>query len=207
MCALGPVPLLVHNCALSIGGLPDLPLRLVRCHVMLLACDVQQGLCGGFCALGLDAMVCQLTLGVGLACPGCSVFVQSVKVGRCVMSGMLCLSVRRCSTSRDKYSRLFSGSGQTMQQCMWQSDIVGVVYYGTVCWCCWLMVSVVIGHLISPDVAGTDAPVIQFEVFSGSGRAMQQLRWQSDIVSVLYVRDGWCCWLNGEGGDSSSDQP
>jgi hypothetical protein len=30
---------------------------------------------------------------------------------------------------RDKYSRLFSGSGQTMQQFMWQSDIVGVVYY------------------------------------------------------------------------------
>ena len=30
---------------------------------------------------------------------------------------------------REKYSRLFSGSGQTMQQFMWQSDIVGVVYY------------------------------------------------------------------------------
>ena len=30
---------------------------------------------------------------------------------------------------REKYSRLFSGSGQTMQQFMWQSDIAGVVYY------------------------------------------------------------------------------
>ena len=30
---------------------------------------------------------------------------------------------------RDKYSRLFSGSGQTIQQFMWQSDTVGVVCY------------------------------------------------------------------------------
>ena len=46
----------------------------------------------------------------------------------CVMSGMLCLSVRAPQHLRNKYSRLFSGSGQTMQQFMWQSDIVGVVY-------------------------------------------------------------------------------
>ena len=51
---------------------PSFP-HLVPCHIMLLACNVQLGICGGFCALGLGAMVCQLTLGVGLACPGCNV--------------------------------------------------------------------------------------------------------------------------------------
>ena len=30
---------------------------------------------------------------------------------------------------RDKYSRLFSGPGQTMQQFMWQADIAGVVHF------------------------------------------------------------------------------
>ena len=30
---------------------------------------------------------------------------------------------------RDKYSRLFSGSSQIMQQFTWQSDVVGVVHY------------------------------------------------------------------------------
>ena len=61
---------------------------------------------------------------------------------------------------RDKYSPRFSGSGQTMQQFLWQSEIVGVVYYVRDSWCCWLMVKVVIGPLISPDVAGTDVRVL-----------------------------------------------
>ena len=41
---------------------------------------------------------------------------------------------------------------------------VWFIMSGTVCWCCWLMVRVVLGHLISPDVAGTDARVIQFNL-------------------------------------------
>ena len=45
------------------------------------------------------------------------------------MSGMLCFECPTLQHLRDKYSRLFSGSGQTMQQFMWQSDIVGVVHY------------------------------------------------------------------------------
>ena len=74
-------------------------------------------------------MVCQLTLGVGLACPGCNVFVQSAMVRRCVMSGMLCLSVQCCSTSGKSTHGCSQGQVRTMQQFMWQSDIVGVVYY------------------------------------------------------------------------------
>ena len=131
------------------------------CHVMPLACNVQLGLCGGFCALGLGAMVCQLTLGVGLACPGSNMSVQSVMVRRCVMKSMLCLSVRRCSTSRTSTHgcsqglvRLCSSSCGSLISWVW------CIMSETVYWCCWLTVRVVIGHLISPHLAGTDARVI-----------------------------------------------
>ena len=105
-------------------------------------------------------MICQLTLGVGLACPGCDVFVQSVMVRRCVMSGMLGLSVRRCSTSGTSTHgcsqglvRLCSSSCGSLILRVW------CIMSETVCWCRWLMVRVAIGHVISP-VAGTDARVI-----------------------------------------------
>ena len=112
-------------------------------------------------------MVCQLTLGVGLACPGFNVFVQSAMVRRCVMSGMLCLSVRCCSTSGKSTHgcsqglvRLCSSSCGSLTLWVW------CIMSGTVCWCYWLTVRVVIGHLISPDVAGTDARVIHSFILS-----------------------------------------
>ena len=67
----------------------------------------------------------------------------------------------------DKYSRLFSGLVRLCSgSCGSLTLLVWCIMSGTVCWCCWLMVRVAIGHLISPDVAGTDARVTQF-IYSG----------------------------------------
>ena len=65
------------------------------------------------------------------------------------------------------------------------------------------MVRVVIVHLISPDVAGTDARVIHSQLFSGSSRTKQHFMWQSDMVGeVHYVRDSLLVLLaDGEGGE------
>ena len=109
-------------------GLPGLSLRHVPCHVMLLAYNFSWNF-AGFLRFGAGCHGLPVDVGcragvprlqrVCTKCHGPAVCDERHVVFECPVLQHL----------REKYSRLFSGPGQTMQQFMWQSDIVGVVYY------------------------------------------------------------------------------
>ena len=89
----------------------------------------QLGLCGHFYVSGLVVITCPMTLVAGLVFLGARRFCGKCHAQAIADERHLVFECSAVQPIRDRYPSLFTGPGQTMQQFMWQADIVGVVHF------------------------------------------------------------------------------